>query len=107
ILGDVEGVAATLATGKPLLEKLRASEPKGSMAPVIFEALGKGGAAAAALQRDDPAAARRIVEDMMNPVRPLQPEHGLQQNEKYITLSAELKPLHNVRQWRERVHRAQ
>ncbi len=86
VVGDTDGVAATLATGAPLLAKLRASEPKGSMAPVIFEALGKGGAAAAALQLDDLPAARRIAQDAMDQVRPLTPEQGVQENEKYITL---------------------
>jgi len=86
VLGDTNGVAATLATGAPLLTKLRASEPEGSIAPVIFEALGKGGAAAAALQLDDLPAARRIAQDAMNQVRPLKPEQGVQENEKYITL---------------------
>ena len=86
VLGDTDGVAVTLASGEPLLAKLRASEPKGSMAPVIFEALGKGGAAAAALQIDDLPAARRIAQDAMNQVRPLTPEQGVQENEKYITL---------------------
>jgi hypothetical protein len=86
VVGDTDGVAATLASGAPLLAKLRASEPKGSMAPVIFEALGKGGAAAAALQLDDLPAARRIAQDAMDQVRPLKPEQGVQENEKYITL---------------------
>ena len=86
ILGDFAGVEATIATGKPLLAKLRAEEPKDSMAPVIFEGLGKGGEAAAALYKGDLETAKRIAENVMSRVRPLTPEPGVQENEKYITL---------------------
>src|SRR5258708_21155701 len=50
-IGDAAGSAATVAKAAPFLTSLRKSEPKGSMAVVIFEAMEKippaGGAFAA------------------------------------------------------------
>jgi hypothetical protein len=85
-LGDEAGVAATLATVTPYVAKLRQSEAKGSMAPVIVEAAGKVGAADAALERDDLTAARRIASDAMGQAQAIKPERGLQKVQKYVTL---------------------
>jgi AAA+ ATPase superfamily predicted ATPase len=85
-LGDTAAVAATLASEAPYLAKLRNSEPKGSMAPVIVDAIAKAGAADAALERDDRVTARRIASDVMSQVQAINPGRGLQEVQKYVTL---------------------
>lgn len=85
-LGDEAGVAATLAGVTPFVAELRHGEAKGSMAPVIVEAIGKAGAADDALERDDLVTARRIASDAMNQVQAINPQRGLQEVQKYVTL---------------------
>jgi len=85
-LGDQAGAAATMAKVTPYVAKLRQSEAKGSMAPVIVDATVKVGAADAALERDDLKAAQRIGSDAMSQVQAIKPERGLQQVQRYVTL---------------------
>jgi AAA+ ATPase superfamily predicted ATPase len=65
-VGDASGAAATIAAGLPFLAKLRQSEPQGSLAPVLVDALGKIPVAAAALERDDLLTARRVATDAVD-----------------------------------------
>jgi tetratricopeptide (TPR) repeat protein len=86
VLGDAAGAARTLATVPPVLAGLRKSESKGSMAPVIVDALGKAGAAFAALELDDVAAARRVAVEAVGQLQSIKPERGFQEAETYIGL---------------------
>jgi hypothetical protein len=85
-LGDGAGATATLAKFTPHVVKLRQSEPKGSMAPVIVEAMQKAGAAQAAFERDDLTSARRIARETMGQLQAVKPERGVQEIQKYVSL---------------------
>jgi len=84
--GDAAGVTATLAAMTPMLVKLRQTEPKGSMAPVIVEAMQKSGEAEAAFERDDLKAAQGIAHDAMSQLQAIKPERGVQEVQKYVSL---------------------
>jgi tetratricopeptide (TPR) repeat protein len=85
-LGDASGTAVVLAKMTPILAKLRQTEPKSSMAPVIVEAMQKAGEAEVAFERDDLGAARRIAFNTVSEVQPTKPERGLQEVQKYVSL---------------------
>ncbi len=84
--GDPAGAAATLLRVSPMLRKLRQSEPQGSMAPVIVDALDKYGAADVALERDDYAHAQRNAWDAVKELEVIKPSGGQQEVEKYVSL---------------------
>jgi len=84
--GDPAGAAATLLQVSPVLRKLRQSEPQGSMAPVIVDALDKYGAADVALERDDYVHAQRNAWDAVKELEVIKPLGGQQEVEKYVSL---------------------
>jgi tetratricopeptide (TPR) repeat protein len=86
LLGDEAGATATLAKMTPLLAQLRQSEPKGSMAPVIVEAMQKSGTAQVAFERDDLKSARRVAWDTVDQLQAIKPERGIQEVQKYVSL---------------------
>jgi hypothetical protein len=86
VVGDAAAVSSTLATCAPFLTTLRQSEPAGSMAPIIFDALCSVGTAQAAYERDDLVAARSIALAAVNRVQASKPARGVQEVQKYVTL---------------------
>jgi hypothetical protein len=86
ILGDPAGATATLAAMTPILVKLRKTDPPGSMAPIIVQALQSTGEAEAAYERDDLAAARRIAAETVGQLQAIKPERGIQEVQKYVSL---------------------
>ena len=74
-LGDTAAAAATIAAGAPFLTKLRRSEPAGSLAVVIGDAMGKFPQAAVAFARDDVLAARGIAAETVSELEAATP-HG-------------------------------
>jgi tetratricopeptide (TPR) repeat protein len=86
LLGDDAGATVTLAKMTPILLKLRQSEPKGSMAPVIVEAMQKSGTAQVAFERDDLKSARRVAWDTSDQLQAIKPERGVQEVQKYVSL---------------------
>ena len=87
-LGDIPRAADGLAKLTPILAKIRQTEPKSSMAPVIIEAMQKTGEAENAFERDDLAAARRIAWNTVSELQPIKPERGVQDTQKYVGLFA-------------------
>ncbi len=85
-IGDAAGSAATVAKGAPFLTKLRQSEPKGSMAVVIVEAMEKIPAAGGAFERDDLATALRIATDAVGQLQSAKPGGALQASQRSISL---------------------
>jgi hypothetical protein len=85
-IGDAAGSAATVAKGAPFLTKLRQSEPKGSMAVVIVEAMEKIPAAGGAFERDDLATALRIATDAVAQLQSAKPDGALQASQRSISL---------------------
>ncbi len=85
-LGDTAAAAQTVAAGRPFLESLRRSEPPGSMAVVIVDAIGKISSAAVAYARDDLAGTLRIVTDAVSQLQAATPHGGTQEFEKFISL---------------------
>jgi hypothetical protein len=85
-IGDAAGSAATVAKGAPFLTKLRQSEPKGSMAVVIVEAMEKIPAAGGAFERDDLATALRIATDAVDQLRSAKPDSALQASQRSVSL---------------------
>jgi hypothetical protein len=85
-IGDAAGSAATMATGVPFLTKLRQTEPKGSMAVVIVDAMDKIPAAGGAYERDDLSTARSIATDAVGQLQSAKPEGGLQALQKSVSL---------------------
>jgi tetratricopeptide (TPR) repeat protein len=85
-IGDAAGSAATVAKGAPFLTRLRKSEPKGSMAVVIVEAMEKIPAAGGAFERDDLPTAHRIATDAVTRLQSAKPEGALQASQRSISL---------------------
>jgi len=85
-LGEAAAAAATLAAGAPFLAKLRQSEPPGSMAVVLVDAIGKNGEAWVAFERDDVLAARRMAADAVSELQAATPHGGEQEFSKYLSL---------------------
>jgi len=85
-LGEAAAAAATLAAGAPFLAKLRQSEPPGSMAVVLVDAIGKNGEAWVAFERDDALAARRMAADAVSELQAATPHGGEQEFSKYLSL---------------------
>ncbi len=85
-IGDAAGSAATVAKGAPFLTRLRKSEPKGSMAVVIVEAMEKIPAAGGAFERDDLATALRIATDAVTQLQSAKPDGALQASQRSISV---------------------
>jgi hypothetical protein len=85
-IGDRTGAAATIASGEPFLASLRRSEPQGSMAVSLLEALQRLPTAGIAFEADDFAGAQRLARDDLREMGATKPEGGLQENQKYISL---------------------
>jgi tetratricopeptide (TPR) repeat protein len=85
-IGDAAGSAATVAKGAPFLTRLRQSEPKGSMAVVIVEAMEKIPAAGGAFERGDLATALRIATDAVSQLQSAKPEGALQASQRSVSL---------------------
>jgi tetratricopeptide (TPR) repeat protein len=84
--GDAAGAAATIAAGEPYLADLRRSEPKGSIAVTIVDALLKLPAAGAAFEVDDLKGALKQVLPPIDQLEATQPHGGQQEFQKYISL---------------------
>jgi AAA+ ATPase superfamily predicted ATPase len=84
--GEAAAAAATLATGAPYLAKLRQSEPAGSRAVVIADAIAKAAEAWVAFEREDVLAARRLAADAVTELLAVTPSGGAQETSKYLTL---------------------
>jgi tetratricopeptide (TPR) repeat protein len=85
-IGDGAGAAATIASGEPFLAKLRRSEPPGSMAVSLVEALQRLPAAGIAFEADDFTGAQRLARDDLREMEATKPDGGLQEGQKYISL---------------------
>jgi hypothetical protein len=86
LLGDTAGATDSLAKMTPILVKLRQSEPKGSMAPIIVEAMQKTGEAEGAFEHDDLMSARRIAWGVTTQLEAIKPERGVQEVQKFVGL---------------------
>ena len=87
MVGDAAAAVATLAAGIPVVTKLRQSEPPGSMAVVMVDAIGKDSTAWLALERDDLLAARRIAADAVSELQGVTPHGGAQELQKFFALN--------------------
>src|SRR5205823_6366160 len=85
-LGDSAAAAATVAAGAPFLMKLHRSEPAGSLAVVIGDAMGKFPQAAVAFARDDALTARRIAGETVSELQAVTPRGGQQEFAKNFVL---------------------
>jgi tetratricopeptide (TPR) repeat protein len=85
-IGDAAGAAATIASGASFLAKLTQSEPKGSVALAIVDALGKMTAAGAAFERDDYAATGSFGTAAADQLRAITPHGDLQVSQRSISL---------------------
>ncbi len=86
VLGESGGAAALLARMTPFLTKLRQTEAKSSMAPIIVEAMQKAGEAEIAYESGDLTDARRIAWDTVHRLQAVNPERGVQEVQKYVSL---------------------
>ncbi len=86
LLGDHAAAAAALAKMTPHLTKLRQTEAKSSMAPIIVEALQEAGEAELAYEGDDLTDARRLAWDTLRRLQAITPERGVQEVQKYVSL---------------------
>jgi hypothetical protein len=86
VLGDYAAAAATLARGTPFLDKLRQTEPAGSLPVVLVAAIGQSTAADIALERGDAETARRLAREVLTQVGALKPTRGVQEVQKYVTV---------------------
>jgi hypothetical protein len=85
-LGDDAGARATIAGGRPFLEKLRASEPEGSTAVAIIDAEYKVVEGYAAFERDDLAAALRLAGEARRQLEAVTPQAAAQKVAKSLIL---------------------
>ena len=85
-IGDGDGAAATIASGEPFLAKLRRSEPQGSMAVSLVDALQRLPAVGTAFEVDDFSGAQRLVRDDVRDMEATKPDGGLQEAQKYVSL---------------------
>jgi hypothetical protein len=85
-LGDAAGAQATIASGRVYAEKLRKTEPPGSIAQIIVDDLQAVSSAAAALERDDLSTAQRVAWDTAKSLQAAKPSGDWQEGEKYISL---------------------
>jgi len=85
-LGDAAGAQATIASGRLYAEKLRKTEPPGSIAQIIVDNLLAVSSAAAALQRDDLPTAQRLAWDSAKSLQAAKASGDWQEGEKYISL---------------------
>lgn len=86
LIGDVPSAQATLAASEPFLVRLRTTEPAGSVAVEIVDAVGKLSMAGVAFERDDLAAARRMGESALSQLDAVQTVGGFQKNQKELSL---------------------
>jgi tetratricopeptide (TPR) repeat protein len=84
--GDFAGAAATIAAGEPFLENLRRSEPKGSIAVIIVDALQKIPAAGVAFEADDLKGALKMIGPPIEALEATKPDGGQQEFQKQISL---------------------
>jgi hypothetical protein len=85
-LGDTAAAQATIASGRAYAEKLRKTEPPGSIAQIIVDNLLAVSSAAAALQRDDLPTAQRLAWDSAKSLQAAKASGDWQEGEKYISL---------------------
>jgi hypothetical protein len=85
-IGDAAGAAATIASGAPFLASLRRSEPQGSMAVSIVDALQRLPTAGTAFEADDFGDAQRVARDNVRDMEATKPAGGLQEAQKYVSL---------------------
>ena len=85
-IGDFSGAGAVLDSGKPYLDRLRQSTPKGSTALTIVDLENRLAVAAVAQQRDDDAAARRIAGDAQRELQDLAVKGGVEEFQKNTLL---------------------
>jgi hypothetical protein len=85
-LGDAAGAQATIASGRTYAEKLRKTEPPGSIAQIIVDDLLAASSAAAALERDDLSTAQRLAWDTAKSLQAATASGDWQEGEKYISL---------------------
>jgi tetratricopeptide (TPR) repeat protein len=84
--GDAAGAAATIAAGEPYLENLRRSEPAGSIAVIIVDALQKLPTAGVAFEADDLKGALKLVGPPIDVLEATKPDGGQQESQKQISL---------------------
>lgn len=87
-IGDFTAAAATVAAGAAFLERLQQTEPKGSVAVDMIDAIDKAGEAWVALERDDLTTAERVSADAERELQAIKPMGDLQVSERSITLFA-------------------
>jgi len=75
-LGDNAGAGMIIDWGKPYVAKLRASEPKGSIALAYVDMMYRLAVASMAQQRDDHATARHIAGDILKQLQQLKVQAG-------------------------------
>jgi tetratricopeptide (TPR) repeat protein len=85
-IGDAAGSAETVAKGVPFLTRLRASQPKGSMAVIIVAAMEKIPTAGGAFERDDLATARSVAADAVAQLQSAKPDGALQASQRAISV---------------------
>jgi tetratricopeptide (TPR) repeat protein len=85
-LGDAAGAQATIASGRPFADKLRTTEPKGSIAQIIIDNLLAISSAGAALESDDLPTAQRVAWDSVKSLQAATASGDWQEGEKYISL---------------------
>jgi tetratricopeptide (TPR) repeat protein len=84
--GDMAGAAATIAAGEPFLDNLRRSEPKGSIAVIIVDALQQIPAAGVAFEADDLKGALKMLGPPIDMLEATKPDGGQQEFQKQISL---------------------
>jgi tetratricopeptide (TPR) repeat protein len=84
-MGDGAGAAASIAAETPFLDRLRASEPQGSLSPRLVENMLTIAGATIALERDDLAEARRAAQEAVQQLQSEKTEGTFQENQVAIT----------------------
>jgi len=85
-LGNFATAEASVAVTAPYVEKLRSTEPAGSIIPGLAESLTKGAEADIALERDDLAGAWRLASEAVKLAQAVKPQKGFQDVQTYVTL---------------------
>ncbi len=84
-MGDGTGAAVSIAAEMPFLDRLRASEPQGSLAPRLIENMLTIARATIALERDDLAEARRVAQGAVQQLQSAKTVGTFQANQVAIT----------------------
>jgi hypothetical protein len=74
-----------VAAAAPYVEKLRASEPAGSIIPGLADAIAKSAEADIALERDDSTTAQRLASEAGKLALAVKPQKGFQEIQTYVT----------------------